>query len=398
MFLRCQRRKKDGKVHEYWSIVESRRLGDGRVAQRQVLYLGEINASQREAWRKTIEVQDAGQRRQVALFPAGSMPCDDVDVVGVCLSRLRLERPRQWGACWLALQLWQQLELDSFWRSRLRPSREGTPRLKVLKTLVAYRLIDPGSEWRLHRQWFDASAMADLLESDFALAEKNTLYRCLDKLVEHKDALNQFLVRRWGELFGAKFDVLLYDLTSTYFETDEDRGPNDLRQYGYSRDKRGDCRQVVIALIVTPEGFPLSYEVMHPHRGQPGQDAQHRRELLGGHAQGTAEQAGAVLPHPTVGEGARWRAGQATVHRRRRVRTGQERCAHRQGARHARQAAAPLHRQAQGHPGPVPDARPVVDEAGRGQARRRARGQPGQGLDPEGGQHHGEPGVRTGPR
>jgi len=262
MFLRVQRRKKDGKVHEYWSIVESRRLGDGRVAQRQVLYLGEINASQREAWRKTIEVQDAGQRRQVALFPAGSMPCDDVDAVGVCLSQLRIERPRQWGACWLALQLWQQLELDSFWRSRLRPSREGTPWLKVLKTLVAYRLIDPGSEWRLHRQWFDASAMADLLESDFALAEKNTLYRCLDRLVEHKDELNKFLLRRWGELFGAKFDVLLYDLTSTYFETDEDRGPDDLRQYGYSRDKRGDCRQVVIALIVTPEGFPLSYEVM----------------------------------------------------------------------------------------------------------------------------------------
>jgi transposase len=262
MFLRCQRRKKDGKTHEYWSIVESRRLGDGRVVQRHVLYLGEINASQREAWRKTIEVQDAGQRRQVALFPAGSMPCDDVDAIGVRLSELRLVRPRQWGACWLALQLWQQLELDSFWRPRLRPSREGTPWLKVLKVLVAYRLIDPGSEWRLHRQWFDASAMADLLESDFALAEKNTLYRCLDKLVEHKDELFKFLKRRWGELFDASFEVLLYDLTSTYFETDEDRGPDDLRQYGYSRDKRGDCRQVVIALIVTPEGFPLSYEVM----------------------------------------------------------------------------------------------------------------------------------------
>ena len=132
----------------------------------------------------------------------------------------------------------------------------------MLKTLVAYRLIDPGSEWRLHRQWFDSSAMADLLESDLALAEKNTLYRCLDRLVEHKDDLFKFLVRRWGELFGAKFDVLLYALTSTYFETDEDRGPDELRQFGYSRDKRGDCRQVVIALIVTPEGFPLSYEVM----------------------------------------------------------------------------------------------------------------------------------------
>jgi len=262
MFLRCNRRKKDGKTHDYWSVVESRRCSDGRVVQRQVLYLGEINASQREAWRKTIELQDAGTRRQVALFPAGSMPVDDVDAIGVRLSELSLRRPRQWGACWLALQLWQELELDSFWRPKLARSQGNTPWLKVLKTLVVYRLIDPGSEWRLHRQWFDASAMADLLDSDFALAEKNTLYRCLDRLVEHKDALFKFLVRRWGELFGAKFDVLLYDLTSTYFETDEDRGPDDLRQFGYSRDKRGDCRQVVIGLIVTPEGFPLSYEVM----------------------------------------------------------------------------------------------------------------------------------------
>lgn len=262
MFLRCSRRVKDGKAHEYWNLVENRRLADGRVAQRQVLYLGEINASQREAWRRTVEVHEQGARRQVALFPAGSMPADDVDAIGVRLSELRVERPRQWGACWLALDLWHQLELDSFWRSRLRPSREGTPWLKVLKTLVAYRLIDPGSEWQLHRQWFDASAMADLLDSDFALAEKNTLYRCLDRLVEHKDELFKFLKRRWGELFGAKFDVLLYDLTSTYFESDVERGCEDLRQFGYSRDKRGDCRQVVIALIVTPEGFPLSYEVL----------------------------------------------------------------------------------------------------------------------------------------
>ena len=250
------------------------------------------------------------------------MPADDVDAIGVRLSELSLRRPRQWGACWLALELWQQLELDSFWRPRLRPSREGTPWLKVLKTLVAYRLIDPGSEWRLHRQWFDASAMADLLDSDFALAEKNTLYRCLDRLVEHKDDLFKFLKRRWGELFGAKFDVLLYDLTSTYFETDVERGPDDLRQYGYSRDKRGDCRQVVIALIVTPEGFPLSYEVLAGNtadsttlsdfldrieqrygranriwvmdRGIPTEDSlakmrAHGRVLPGGHAQGAAD-------------------------------------------------------------------------------------------------------------
>ena len=115
----------------------------------------------------------------------------------------------------------------------------------MLKTLVAYRLIDPGSEWRLHRQWFDASAMADLLDSDFALVQKNTLYRCLDKLAGHKDEMFKFLKRRWCELFGASFEVLLYDLTSTYFETDQERGADDLRQHGYSRDKRGDCRQVV---------------------------------------------------------------------------------------------------------------------------------------------------------
>lgn len=262
MFLRCTRRVKDGKAHEYWNLVENRRLSDGRVVQRQVLYLGEINASQREAWRKSIEMDEAGVRRQVALFPAESVPCDDINAIGVRLRELRVERPRQWGACWLALTLWQQLELDTFWRPRLRPSREGTPWLKVLKTLVAYRLIDPGSEWKLHRHWFDKSAMADLLDEDFALAEKNTLYRCLDKLVEHKDELFKFLKRRWGELFGAKFDVLLYDLTSTYFETDLERRPDELRQFGYSRDKRGDCRQVVIALIVTPEGLPLSYEVL----------------------------------------------------------------------------------------------------------------------------------------
>jgi len=262
MFLKCNRRIKDGKTHQYWSVVENRRLSDGRVVQRQVLYLGEINDSQREAWRKTIEVQDEGKRRQVALFAAGSMPADDARAVGIRLSELQLKRPRQWGGCWLASELWSQLGLDEFWAPRLPASRQGTPWLKVLQTLVTYRLLDPGSEWRLHRHWFDASAMGDVLEADFALAEKNTLYRCLDRLLEHKDELFKFLCVRWGELFDAKFDVLLYDLTSTYFETDTPRDEGDLRQYGYSRDKRFDCRQVVIALIVTPEGFPLSYEVL----------------------------------------------------------------------------------------------------------------------------------------
>lgn len=262
MFLRCHERVKDGKRHEYWSVVENRRVSGGRVVQRQVLYLGEINALQIEAWRNSIDKHDDGKSRQQALLAVDSMLADEVDTLKVRLSELRLQRARQWGACWLSCELWEQLGLTGFWASRLPPSREGTSWLKVLQTLVAYRLIDPGSEWRLHRHWFDASAMADLLHADFALAEKNTLYRCLDKLVEHKDELFKFLVKRWGELFAARFDVLLYDLTSTYFETDTERSETDKRQYGYSRDKRGDCRQVVIALIVTPDGFPLSYEVL----------------------------------------------------------------------------------------------------------------------------------------
>jgi len=262
MFLKRTQRIKDGKTHHYWSVVENRRLLNGKVVQRQVLYLGEINDSQQLAWRKTIEVFDEGTKRQVALFAEGALPADDATVVGVRLNEMQLKCPRQWGACWLACVLWQQLGMDEFWSARLPASRKGTRWLQVLQTLVAYRLIDPGSEWRLHRHWFTSSAMADLLEADFALAGKDTLYRCLNKVLPHKDALMVFLKQRWGELFGATFDVLLYDLTSTYFESDTPREAPDKRQYGYSRDKRGDCRQVVIGLIVTPEGFPLSYEVL----------------------------------------------------------------------------------------------------------------------------------------
>ena len=175
---------------------------------------------------------------------------------------MQLHRPRQWGACWLACQLYEQLALDRFWAARLPDSREGTCWSHILETLVCYRLIDPGSEWRLHRLWFEQSAMGDLLGEDFALVEKNALYRCLDKLVEHKPALFTHLRRRWQDLFGARFDVLLYDLTSTYFESDPPSDDSDKRRHGYSRDKRSDCVQVVIALIVTPDGFPLAYEVL----------------------------------------------------------------------------------------------------------------------------------------
>ena len=259
MFLRARIRRKDGKRHRYWSIVENRRVRGKRIVQRQVLYLGEINDSQRAAWSRSIAVFADGEARprQLAIFPDdGAAPVLDSEVVRVRLDGLQLRRPRQWGGCWLAFELWDQLRLDAFWSARLPPSRKGTRWLNVFKTLVIYRLLDPGSEWRLHRQWYEHSAVGDLLGEDIGLVQIDKLYRCLDKLLEHKQAFFTMLKAGWQSLFGITFDVLLYDLTSTYFESPPpDQG---LRQFGYSRDKRPDCVQVVIALIITPDGFPLA--------------------------------------------------------------------------------------------------------------------------------------------
>src|SRR5215472_4971298 len=247
MFLRFNRRFKDGKEHRYWNVVENKRCGGGKVVQRQVLYLGEINDGQREAWCDLIEAFDEGSQRhrQLALFSADRAVPAFAEGYGVQvrLEAMELHRPRQWGACYLACQLYAQLGLDELFSARLADSRKGTKWRQILQTLVCYRLIDPGSEWRLHRQWFEQSAMGDLLGADYGLVEIHALYRCLDKLVEHKAAL-------------------LYDLTSTYFESPQPDDEDDKRRYGYSRDKRSDCTQVVIALIVTPDGFPLAYEVL----------------------------------------------------------------------------------------------------------------------------------------
>jgi hypothetical protein len=267
MFLRQTRRKKDGKTHSYWSVVENQRLDGGRVVQRPALYLGEINSTQAAVWRKAIEVldEDGGRSQTLALFAADRCEAiaSDASVVQLRLSEMRLCRPRQWGACWLAGQLWRELQLDRFWSDRLPPSRKGTRWDQVLQVLVSYRLIAPGSEWKLHRDWFGRSAMADLLGSDFRLAEPHKLYACHDFLLAHKADLFSHLVARWRDLFNADFDVLLYDLTSTYFEINASNVPEgDKRRHGYSRDKRGDCPQVVIALVVTPEGLPLAYEVL----------------------------------------------------------------------------------------------------------------------------------------
>jgi transposase len=266
MFLRRTLRRKDGKEHRYFSVVENKRVAGGRVVQRQVLYLGEINDTQEVAWRKSIEVLVDGQAepRTLSLFPEDRCEglLDDASIVRLRLSQMKLRRPRQWGACWLALTLWRELGLDRFWADRLEASRKGTRWDDVLFVLVAYRLIAPGSEWRLHREWFERSALADLLGADFGLAEIHKLYACHDRLLEHKTALFDHLVGRWRDLFNARFEVLLYDLTSTYFESDPPFGEDDKRRFGYSRDHRPDCVQVIIALVITLEGLPLAYEVL----------------------------------------------------------------------------------------------------------------------------------------
>jgi transposase len=268
MFLRCSTRRKDGKEHLYWSVVENRRVNGDRIVQRHVLYLGELNGRQEASWRKSVEVfgQDDGVAQQIALFPEEHAPealgAGELPIVRIRLAQMSLRRPRQWGACWLGCELWGQLGLDAFWGEHLPAGREGTRWDQVLQTLVLYRLIDPGAEWRLHRHWFDHTAIADLLGGDFSLAEIHRLYECHDKILKHKRALFEHLTGRWRDLFDAHYEVLLYDLTSTYFESDPPENPADMRRFGYSRDKRSDCVQVVIALIVTPEGFPLAYEVL----------------------------------------------------------------------------------------------------------------------------------------
>jgi transposase len=266
MFLRTHHRRKYGKDHYYFSVVENRRVGGGdgsATVQRQVLYLGEINTTQEAAWRQTLVVFDERRERPTSLmlFPeAQAVPADALHAVQVKLDQMQLCRPRAYGNCWLGCWLWEQLALDRFWHSRLGAERGAVPWAKVLAILVISRLIDPGSEWRLHRHGFEQGAFDELLQVDFAAAAKDRLYRCLDLLLAHKQDLFTHLHQKWKDLFHASYDVLLYDLTSTYFEGLCAQIPK--AKHGYSRDGRPDCRQVVIALVLTPDGLPLAYEVM----------------------------------------------------------------------------------------------------------------------------------------
>ena len=263
MFLRFNTRKKDGKTHRYWSVVENRRLRAGHTTQRTVLYLGEINDAQQAAWRKSLDAFNEATQltEQICLFPEDrAIPPEVLNGLQVKLSELTLEQPRVFGDCWLACRLWDELQLGSFWRQRLPDGKAEVPWFKVLELLAVRQLVAPGSKWHLHRRWFLSSAMGQLLDEDFALAAKNRLYECLDRLDAHRAALFTHLQARWKDLFGATYDLLLYDLTSTYFEGQMEQAPK--AKHGHSRDKRSDCRQVVIAVVLSAEGFPLAYEIM----------------------------------------------------------------------------------------------------------------------------------------
>jgi transposase len=263
MFLRSTERKKNDRIHRYFSVVENRRLPGARTVQRTVLYLGEINDQQQAAWRKTLQVFDEDEQdyRTMSLFPEDrEVPADVLDSIQVKLSGLELRRPRTFGSCWLGCELWHELGLDEFWRQRLPEAREAVSWEKVLQLQVVNCLLDPGSDFRLHRQWYVDTAMDELLETDFAVAAKDRLYRCLDRVLPHKQELFVWLKQKWADLFHSDFEVLLYDLTSTYFEGEMEQNPKAKR--GYSRDKRPDCLQLVIALVVTTDGLPLAYEVM----------------------------------------------------------------------------------------------------------------------------------------
>jgi hypothetical protein len=264
MYLHPTYRRKDGKQHRYFTVVESVRLpGAKHPVQRPLLYLGELNDSQQAAWSKALLVCDTvtQQTQPLRLFPDDrTPPPDPIPALQVHWQDYALRRPRAFGDCWLALELWRLLGLDEFWTEKLGWTREGTDWAKTLLVSVAYRLIAPGSEWRCWRLWYERSALGDLLGPDFHLGGKDQLYAVLDKLLPHRNALFQHLRARWQDLFNVQYEVLLYDLTSTYFEGAAEDIPK--ATYGYSRDHRGDCKQVVLALVVTPEGLPLAYEIM----------------------------------------------------------------------------------------------------------------------------------------
>jgi transposase len=264
MFLRPHSRNKDGKDHTYWSLVETVRTPDG-PRQKTVCYLGELNSSAQARWLTTVEVfNEQGEARQLKLFPSHVAPPDDPQVARVLLNKVRLERTRQFGACFLGLELWKRLELDRFFEQAVDGEPADVPWSRVAALLAINRLCAPGSELAIEQRWYPSTALDDLLEIEEGKINDTRLYRCLDRILPHKTQLERHLKDRYGALFGAEFDVLLYDLTSTYVEGAAEKNP--MVRRGYSRDHRPDCEQLVIALIVNNEGFPFSYETFDGNR------------------------------------------------------------------------------------------------------------------------------------
>ena len=265
MFLRPHQRSKDGKDHTYWSLVETVRRPSG-PRQRTLCYLGELNSSAQARWLKTVEVfNEQGETEQLKLFPSHiEPPANDPQVVRVLVNRVRLERARQFGACFLGWELWKRLELDDFFQQAMDDDPAEVPWSRVAAVLAINRLCAPGSELAIEERWYPSTALEDLLDLDEDKINDTRLYRCLDRMLPHKTRLEQHLKQRYGELFGAEFDVLLYDLTSTYVEGAAEKNP--MMRRGYSRDHRPDCEQMVIALIVNREGFPFSYETFDGNR------------------------------------------------------------------------------------------------------------------------------------
>src|SRR5450759_2155308 len=265
MFLRPNHRSKDGKEHTYWSLVESVRTPDG-PRQRTLCHLGELNGSDQARWLRTVEVfNEQGEAQQLKLFPSHVVPpAGDAQVASVLVNRVRLERTRQFGACYLGLELWRRLELDRFFEQAVDDDAADVPWSRVAALLAINRLCAPGSELAIEQRWYPSTALDDLLGIEDGQINDTRLYRCLDRILPHKTQLEQHLKQRYGELFGAEFDVLLYDLTSTYVEGAAEKNP--MMRHGYSRDHRPDCQQMVIALIVNQEGFPFSYETFDGNR------------------------------------------------------------------------------------------------------------------------------------
>jgi transposase len=264
MFLRPHSRNKDGKDHTYWSLVETVRTPDG-PRQKTLCYLGELNSSAQARWLTTIEVfNEQGEAQQLKLFPSHVEAPDDPQVARVLLNKVRLERTRQFGACFLGLELWKRLELDRFFEQAVDDEAADVPWSRVAALLAINRLCAPGSELAIEQRWYPSTALDDLLQIEEGKINDTRLYRCLDRILPHKTKLERHLKNRYGELFGAEFDVLLYDLTSTYVEGAAENNP--MVRRGYSRDHRPDCEQLVIALIVNNEGFPFSYETFDGNR------------------------------------------------------------------------------------------------------------------------------------